>query len=321
MSGLMLISRSRRPCSGGSSLTELLVVIGVIGALLALLLPTIAAARRQAQLVGCASNLRQIGSFASIWASEHRGFLPLDGEVEIPLGTSGMGSLPGAVQDAHRLRYAYHFSADDPNPPITVERPVPLFVALLRSNISDAAGLSQIVPDTQWSRTEALFSTAQMFRCPSARPHRFQGNFDGWQDGVFEGGPTIILISGRLRDATIWYTNRDFATNGGLLGFHFDPQFAQFRLRGHVTSVRNASRMLLCADSGGVAPRWIPSLGSNRREVSLADVLASSSTMPYATPFDRIRHGGRLNILFLDGHVEARRIDKSELKTCYLLQP
>jgi prepilin-type processing-associated H-X9-DG protein/prepilin-type N-terminal cleavage/methylation domain-containing protein len=70
---LRVVRRCRR---AAFTLVELLVVVGVIGVLIALLLPVLSRARRQAQQVACLSNLRQLGCAFIAYAHDHRGSFP-----------------------------------------------------------------------------------------------------------------------------------------------------------------------------------------------------------------------------------------------------
>jgi prepilin-type processing-associated H-X9-DG protein len=68
----------RRPCRHfivGYTLTELLVVVGMVALLCSLLLPVVGKARAAAQSANCLSNLRQMGNGWTMYTAANRGYL------------------------------------------------------------------------------------------------------------------------------------------------------------------------------------------------------------------------------------------------------
>src|SRR3954465_14559266 len=63
-------------CKSAFTLVELLVVIAILAVLIAMLLPALGRARRKAQGVSCASNLRQLYMASLAFAQDHGGHLP-----------------------------------------------------------------------------------------------------------------------------------------------------------------------------------------------------------------------------------------------------
>jgi prepilin-type N-terminal cleavage/methylation domain-containing protein/prepilin-type processing-associated H-X9-DG protein len=71
------------------TLVELLVVIGIIAILISVLLPALNNARNKANAVKCASNMRQIYVFSTMFAGENKGKLPRPALVDDLADTPG----------------------------------------------------------------------------------------------------------------------------------------------------------------------------------------------------------------------------------------
>jgi prepilin-type N-terminal cleavage/methylation domain-containing protein/prepilin-type processing-associated H-X9-DG protein len=68
------------------TLIELLVAIAIVALLAAMLLPVLTRARESARKSVCQSNLRQIGVAFSLYANDHDGFYPCNGDPNLWMG-------------------------------------------------------------------------------------------------------------------------------------------------------------------------------------------------------------------------------------------
>jgi len=82
----------RRRISSAFTLLEMLVVIGIVGILIAVLLPTLQKVNAQAKKAKCMSNLRQVGIAMLMYSEDHDGYLFPD-----KMGWPGNGSDPPVV--------------------------------------------------------------------------------------------------------------------------------------------------------------------------------------------------------------------------------
>ena len=81
------------PEARGFTLVELLAVTTLVGLVLALLWPALAAARQRALRSTCMSNLRQIGAAFSFYQADHEGRYPCAGAAEFRDGNYGLYTL------------------------------------------------------------------------------------------------------------------------------------------------------------------------------------------------------------------------------------
>ncbi len=140
----------------GFTLIELLVVISIIALLIAILLPTLASARKAAQMSQSLANLKQIGGGSGAYAVDHKGVPPPQITVE---NNGGLRSSPCSWAFGGAFNDAYWTSEDGGLRDIAPSgRPVNdyLYPGPLHPPVTGSAGLSgkPIRPANNGERTD-----------------------------------------------------------------------------------------------------------------------------------------------------------------------
>jgi prepilin-type processing-associated H-X9-DG protein/prepilin-type N-terminal cleavage/methylation domain-containing protein len=319
-----MIQRTTHHGRPAFTLVELLVVIGIIAILLAITLPAMAGARRQARLVRCSASLQSIGQACMLHANSNNGYLPLAGRVTAPPDTDHR-NYPAGLNDPGRRRYTY---ANVPAGGGVGASVVP-FIAALSRNL----GITAELPDHDWNALDQALNARdgvwQRFICPDTDSmEKAKVNANPNDSTVADQGTMMICAVGTTT-FTAWASNSDYAANEGVFGYHYDDRYRRNRLAGKLSAVRRASQVVLFTDG---VPRkvaadpimplgwitWTPSL-DGAGPATLGDAMANNGRADSPENFDLNRHGKRMNVVFADGHVEAFPVTKEALDHAYLV--
>jgi prepilin-type N-terminal cleavage/methylation domain-containing protein/prepilin-type processing-associated H-X9-DG protein len=259
-----------RKSSHGFTLVELLVVIGIIAVLIAMLLPALTKARKQAQQVACSSNLRQFGIYFSLYASANKQYIP----PSFDLGSNTPNTWKWPWTDT-TCQYWYQILAR----------------STMKLNLNQG-GFSE---DPAPGGSELTNGQLTIWRCPSnSEQYRIGGLSNG---GFTSGGVTYNADQFRSYTINSFFSERWRATPAFGGGNQTENRFGGAKL----SSMKHASELYAMYDSR--LTELAVGIGSMPAYEYPIDGLYSVPFTPKGIRGVRYAHNGGVNMLYADGHV------------------